>query len=226
MHLQSKLLRVLQEKSFEPVGSDKPKQVQARVIVASNRDLQSAVEKDEFREDLFHRLNLVALCIPPLRKRPSDIRLLAEVFLRQSQGELNKTVHSIEPGAIARLQAYSWPGNVRELEHCIKRAVLLAGGSTLSEHDLEFPEPGNLPDLTPPVDIAQGLANATREAFRESLEDDFSPPDLFHTLINIVEQTLVREALASNGNNQVAAARVLGLHRTTLRKKMEEAVRD
>ena len=222
LHLQSKLLRVLQERSYEPVGSVSSRQVQARVIVASNRDLQELVEKDEFREDLYHRLNLVTLRIPALRKRPSDIPLLAELFLRQSQGEINKKVHSIEPAAMAQLQAYSWPGNVRELEHCIKRAVLLSGGLSLSVHDLEFSEQDE-PSQSAPA--AQDLTRAVRDAFHASAGGTASPvPDLYHSLINIVEQTLVHEALASNGNNQVAAARALGLHRTTLRKKMEEAV--
>lgn len=224
LHLQSKLLRVLQERSYEPVGSVSAQRVEARLIVASNSDLEELVEREEFREDLYHRLNLVTLCIPPLRKRPTDIPLLAEHFLRQSQAELNKRVESIEPPVMRQLQAHVWPGNVRELEHTIKRAVLLARGPTLSTHDVELPSINDRQKNSPEGKSVEDLETAVRRAFHESVEGRVEPvPDLFHSLINIVEQALVQEALAYNSHNQVATARILGLHRTTLRKKMEEA---
>jgi DNA-binding NtrC family response regulator len=221
--LQSKLLRVLQERSYEPVGSVTPRPVQARIIAASNNDLQGLVEQDKFREDLYHRLNLVTLRIPPLRKRASDIPLLASHFLRQSEIELNKAIGSIEPAALALLRAHSWPGNVRELEHCIKRAALLARGPTITTHDLDL-DPGQSHAETQHPGYERELADAARRAFHSStLNADPPLPDLFHTLVAVVERVLVEEALACNGNNQVSAARVLGLHRTTLRKKLGEA---
>jgi DNA-binding NtrC family response regulator len=222
LQLQSKLLRVLQERSYEPVGSVKPRPVHARIIAASNNDLQSMVEQDRFREDLYHRLNLVALRIPPLRKRPSDIPLLAMHFLRRCQAELNKTISGIEPAVMTSLQAYSWPGNVRELEHCIKRAAMLVRGPTLTTHDLDL-DAGPPSAPLPGDDYTLDLAGAARRAFHGSLHAAPTPaPDLFHSLVAVVERALVEEALACNGNNQVSAARVLGLHRTTLRKKLGE----
>jgi DNA-binding NtrC family response regulator len=168
----------------------------------------------------------VALQIPPLRKRLSDIPLLATHFLRRCRTELNKPIESIEPAAISLLQAYSWPGNVRELEHCIKRAALLAHGPILTTHDLELGTDAPPPDGPARVHAAE-LAEATRRAFHSSLQDAAGPvPDLFHSLIGIVEKALVEEALACNGNNQVSASRVLGLHRTTLRKKLGDSAEE
>ena len=226
LHMQSKLLRVLQERLYEPVGSVKERPVEARIIAASNRDLQELVEQGEFREDLYHRLNLVALNIPPLRQRQSDIPLLAEHFLQQIRRELDKEIEGIEPGAMARLQAHPWPGNVREMEHCLKRAALMAPGSTITEHDLDLPA-DNTPrdgDSRPGI---EGLVQAAREAFREyrdegACDEPVGDQGLFHALVGVVEQVLVEEALDHTGNNQVAAARLLGLHRTTLRKKLEQ----
>jgi DNA-binding NtrC family response regulator len=228
LHMQSKLLRVLQERVYEPVGSVKEKRVEARLIAASNRDLLDLVEKGEFREDLYHRLNLVALRIPPLRQRQSDIPLLADHFLRQIQVELNKTINGIEPAALQRLQSYSWPGNVREMEHCLKRAALMAPGSTLTEHDLDLPQEAESGGNAEVAGGMLGLADAARQAFRELVQaeaegPDAGRPDLFHSLVGLVERVLVEEALERSGDNQVAAARVLGLHRTTLRKKLEQA---
>lgn len=224
--LQSKLLRVLQERTYEPVGSVKPRAVQARIIAASNNDLQAMVEEHTFREDLYHRLNLVALRIPPLRKRAGDIPLLAMHFLRRCQAELNKTIGSIEPAALSRLQAYAWPGNVRELEHCIRRTALVARGPTITTHDLEL-DVSEPPAAAQTGDSVQLLEDATRRAFHLSTQATAAEtPDLFHSLVTIVERVLVEEALASNGNNQVSAARVLGLHRTTLRKKLGASVEE
>jgi nitrogen regulation protein NR(I) len=223
LHLQSKLLRVLQERCFEPVGGVTAMAVQCRIIAASNRDLKELVEQDRFREDLYHRLNLVTLRIPPLRKRPSDIPLLATHFLRRCRAELNKPLQSIEPAAMSLLQGHSWPGNVRELEHCIKRAALLAHGPILTTHDLELAA-AESPLDGPARGYTAELAEATRRAFHGSVQEPEGPvPDLFHSLVAIVERALIKEALAHNDNNQVSAARVLGLHRTTLRKKLGDS---
>ena len=221
LHLQSKLLRVLQERSYEPVGSVKSRPLRARVIAASNLDLREQVERGTFREDLYHRLNLVTLHIPPLRQRLTDIPLLAEHFLHRAAAELNKNIHHIEPRAISILEAYSWPGNVREMEHSLKRAVLLAPGPTLTEHDLDLSSAADATEQPPDRDCGQQLAEAARQALHSGL-DAGEDAELFHSLVCIVEQALVKEALVRCDNNQVAAARMLGLHRTTLRKKLEE----
>lgn len=222
--LQSKLLRVLQERSYEPVGSVSSRPLLARVIAASNLDLAEQVEQGRFREDLYHRLNLVTLRIPPLRQRRSDIPLLAQHFLRLAASELAKGVSDIEAGAMARLEAYDWPGNVRELEHCIKRAVLMARAGTLTQYDLELGQDESVfaPDEKAENPL-QHLADAARLAFKARLNvgDD---GELFRRLVAVVEQALVREAMNHTCNNQVAAARMLGVHRTTLRNKLEERV--
>jgi DNA-binding NtrC family response regulator len=222
LHMQSKLLRVLQERTYEPVGSVKERRVEARVITASNRELRDLVEQGLFREDLYHRLNLVALRLPPLRERESDIPLLADHFLRQIQVQLNKKLQGVEPEAMARLQAYSWPGNVREMEHCLKRAALLAPGPTLTAHDLDLPDIPEQGDGPDPDESTRLLAEATRRVFRDNVSNgEATHEDLFHTLVGVVERVLVEEALELSGSNQVAAAKMLGLHCTTLRKKLD-----
>jgi nitrogen regulation protein NR(I) len=223
--LQGKLLRVLQERSFERVGSVAPVALGARVIAASNRDLEREVADGRFREDLYHRLKLVTLYIPPLRERRDDIALLAQHFLAQANAELGRRVAGIEPAALERLRAHRWPGNVRELEHAIKRAVLLARGETLSLHDLEPGLPAAQPAAGPPSAELEPLRVAARAALREAAA---GPPPagesgLFHRLVASVERALIDEALRLSGGSQVAAARLLGLHRTTLRNKLEES---
>jgi DNA-binding NtrC family response regulator len=230
IYLQSKLLRVLQERSFEPLGGVGSKPLRARIIAASNLDLREQVAQGKFREDLYHRLNLVTVYVPPLRQRQADIALLARHFLAEATAELGKKIDGIEPAAIARLQAYAWPGNVRELEHCVKRAVLLSPGPLITEYDLDLevnmergPGPASHPvqsELAP--DGEQQLAEAVRQALHWFREEG-GPGEPFHTLVALVERTLVNEALALSGNNQVAAARMLGLHRTTLRNKLDES---
>jgi len=138
-HLQGKLLRVLQERTFERLGSVKSIRFTARLVAASNRNLEEEVAANRFREDLYHRLNLASLRVPALREREQDIELLARHFLLQANEEIGKNIAGVEPDVISRLKSYSWPGNVRELEHCIKRSVLAARGKTVAIHDLELP---------------------------------------------------------------------------------------
>jgi DNA-binding NtrC family response regulator len=221
LHLQSKLLRVLQERSFEPVGSVHSKPLRARVIGASNHNLRELVERGEFREDLYHRLNLVTLDIPPLRQRRSDIPLLAEYFLAKAAAELNKPVTAIDSDAMSMLQAFDYPGNVRQLEHILKRAVLLATGATLTKHEFNFHSDPQTSSQAVYKRLDDELEAAVLKALDRALEEE-SNSDLFHQLVSSVEQTLVKEAMRRTGDNQVAAARLLGLHRTTLRRKLEE----
>jgi transcriptional regulator with GAF, ATPase, and Fis domain len=225
--LQGKLLRVLQERTFERVGSNQAIPLQARIITATNRDLEGDVELGRFREDLFHRLNLATLRIPPLRKRREDIPLLARYFLSQANRELHKHLDDIEQAALDSLMGYDWPGNVRELEHLLKRSALVARGSILSVHDLTPPpasrKPGYTPDRSSETPSRTADLGATaRRALQEALGPNAvenPPPDLFHRLVEQVERALIDEALRITGDNQVAASRLLGLHRTTLRKK-------
>lgn len=223
--LQGKLLRVLQERSFERVGSQRGIPLTARVIAATNRSLEQEMAAGRFREDLFHRLNLVNLQVPPLRKRREDIPLLARHFLRLSSRELGKDFRDIEAAALQRLQAYQWPGNVRELEHSIKRSVLLARGPALSVHDLRLASGAAAPDPPdPPETLGRNTPAALGALVRELLSkgvDREGENGLFHSIIGLVERELIAEALSRSGNNQVAAARLLGINRTTLRNKMQ-----
>ena len=216
--LQSKLLRVLQERSFERVGSQTGVPFRARLIAATNRVLKDEVDAGRFREDLYHRLDLLTLEIPPLRARKEDIEALAAKFLDRANAELGKSVQGLEPAALERLLGHDWPGNVRELENAIKRAVLVARRPWIAAHDLE---------LTPLIaadDADSRFGAAVRTALGARLAtptvDGALTESAYQALIGLAEQELVAEALRITEGNQVAASRLLGINRTTLRSKM------
>lgn len=220
-HLQSKLLRVLQEHSFERLGSVTPIKFTARIVAASNRNLEEEVAAGNFREDLYHRLNLACLPVPALREREHDLELLMGHFLHQANREIGKQVRGIELDVVARLRAYSWPGNVRELQHCIKRAVLAARGTTVTLHDLDLPEERQ----------ATAASNAgLRGALRIQASEIVADPDqyggsghVYQHLMDAAGLEIIQAALALTKGNQVAAARLLGINRSTLRKKLSAA---
>jgi transcriptional regulator with PAS, ATPase and Fis domain len=146
--VQSRLLRVLQEHEIKRVGGTEPIKVDVRVIAATNKHLETLVKAHTFREDLFYRLSVVTITLPPLRERPDDIPLLAEFFLRKFSHEAERRVERIAPEAMALLTAYSWPGNVREIEHVIERAIVLTQNPTLLPQDFPpelQPAPGGKP---------------------------------------------------------------------------------
>src|SRR5262249_22693012 len=130
--LQAKLLRVLQEREVEPVGAERPEPIDVRVIAATNCDLRQLVEENRFRDDLFYRLHVVPIVVPPLRDRVEDIPILAEHFIHKHATRSGKHVTAMEDGVLSLLQAYHWPGNVRELENAIERAVVLTTGSAIT----------------------------------------------------------------------------------------------
>jgi DNA-binding NtrC family response regulator len=217
--LQSKLLRVLQERTFERVGSVTPIPFKARLMAASNRDLAEEVKAGRFREDLYHRLNIVVLTIPPLRERSEDIEALALHFLQRANREIGRDLRGIEPAALVRLKTYSWPGNVRELEHSIKRSVLMARGPFLAAHDLDLVDQGTAPEQSNAESV---LRAAIRGALRARLAMGEADAGVFADLVQLTEEELVAEALAITGDNQVAASKLLGLNRTTLRKRVRD----
>jgi len=137
--LQAKLLRVLQEREFEPLGAERSQRVDVRVIAATNRDIKRLVEDGRFLEDLFYRLNVIPLVLPPLRERREDIPVLVEHFLRKHAHRSGRKIEEIREEALARLNAYDWPGNVRELENTIERAVVLSGGPVIDARDITMP---------------------------------------------------------------------------------------
>jgi transcriptional regulator with GAF, ATPase, and Fis domain len=197
-HLQSKLLRVLQEKSFTPVGGNKPVQVDVRVIAATNKDLDEAMRKGEFREDLFYRLNVIPLRIPPLRERPEDIPLLVEHFVKKFNRDKGRSVDGILPETLAILKTMTWSGNIRELENVIERAVVLKGAG--------FIEPSDLPER--PARADNGGGKAASPTLGEEGLDIKQATDEF-------ENGLIRQALSLARGNKNKAAALLGLKRTT-----------
>ena len=222
--LQSKLLRVLQERSFEPVGGNRSVELRARLLTATNRDLSREADRGSFRADLYHRLNLVTLPVPPLRDREGDIELLAWHFIVQACRELKRPKLSLSNHIIKQLESYDWPGNVRELEHVIKRSVLTSRGNSLELHDFKVDRDKTKPDdSSQQFDSMQDFQDSLRQTLRRMLSERSDKDDsLFHQLVSLTEQTLIDEALQLCDSNQVSASRLLGLHRTTLRKKMKQ----
>lgn len=185
--LQTKLLRFLQEREFDRVGGVKPIHVDVRIIAATNRDLDVAVKEGRFREDLYHRLNVVPIMLPPLRDRREDIPALARHFLQRFAKEVKKNLSGISEEALGKLSSYDWPGNVRELANVIERAVVLGQGREIAPHDL-------------PARIAAGLS--------EPQTDGIS----YRNAMDAYRRQLVMRALAQTQGNRAAAARALGLH--------------
>jgi DNA-binding NtrC family response regulator len=222
LQLQGKLLRVLQERNFERVGSVASIPFKARLIAATNRNLDVETAAGRFREDLYFRLKLITVEIPPLRTRREDIALLARHFLGQANNELGRQITGIEADAMKAIQAHDWPGNVRELEHTIKRAVLLCRGNSLSLHELGIKPKARTDGHSLDSTDLDDLLDAARRALRDAINVD-GPKDstlgVFYTVIEAVERAIIDEALQITKGNQVAASELLGLHRTTLRKK-------
>src|SRR6266545_1324637 len=194
--LQTKLLRFLQEREFERVGGTQSIVVDIRIIAATNKDLEEAVKRGTFREDLYHRLNVIAITLPRLRERREDIASLADYFLQRFALETKKPFNEITEQALARLCAYSWPGNVRELANVVERGVVLGDGPEFSTDCLPSRLVGDAP-----------IASAETQ--------------LFHEAVNSHRRTLIVDALGRAQGNRAAAAKALGLHRTHLLKLMK-----
>src|SRR6185436_419742 len=199
LEMQVKLLRVLQQRTVRPVGGDEEVPFEARVITATNRDLETEVDEQRFREDLFYRINVVAINVPPLRARGADIVLLAQHLVQKIAGRGGKPVPVIGADAARKLVSYDWPGNVRELENCIERAVAMCGGDEI--------DPSHLP-----------VKVINHQPAR--LELSTSDPATMITL-DEMERRYVRQVLASVNGNKTHAARVLGIDRRSLYRRLE-----
>jgi DNA-binding NtrC family response regulator len=197
--IQVKLLRILQEREFERLGSNVTRHIDVRVIAATNQDLRAALEQGTFREDLYYRLNVVPLNIPPLRERKQDIPFLANHFVRKLAPDTGGRVGSITDAAIEKLMGYHWPGNVRELENVIERSLVMCSGSQLDAADIK-------------------LENAPRPR-QPSGDNQFLPEGL---TLDQYEQELIREALRRADGNKSQAARLLGLTRNALRYRLTQ----
>ncbi|HXT11971.1 MAG TPA: sigma-54 dependent transcriptional regulator [Candidatus Angelobacter sp.] len=224
---QTKILRVLQSGTFERVGGNSPLRVDVRIIAATNKPLEEAVATRQFREDLFYRLNVVRIHMPPLRERREDVRLLVNYFLKKFAREREAIPKSISTGVVKALEQYHWPGNVRELENIVRRALVVAKGDAILLSDLPpeivgqaaTPSASAAASATPVAAGDPGVTDVvalTRKLFQWARKD----PKL--KLIPAVERELVLQALKETAGNQVQAAKLLGITRATLRKRIEK----
>jgi len=215
--LQTKLLRVLQERQFERVGGSETISVDVRLIAATNRDLEKAVREGTFREDLYYRLNVVHLHIPPLRDRRDDIPLLIRHFLDKYSRENNKTISGVAPEALNALMKYSWPGNVRELESCIEMAVVMCTGERLTVDLL----PARLRQSAR-MPLQLGTGKAVEQAVSSLPWHAVPQGGMYGELIPLVERGLIQRALQEADGVKLKAAQILGINRNTLHKKVAE----
>ena len=219
---QAKILRVLQEGEFERLGSSETVNVDVRFIAATNKDLKREVAEGRFREDLYYRLRVISIELPPLKDRRGDIPELVNYFVDRFGAEYSKPVRCVSDRVMERLSSFSWPGNVRELENCIRRAVLLCAGEVIVEENLVFLE----------QDRESAVQGAGQEGLREKIRDKMeeliaeilrTPEDVTHAdIIGLVEETLIKKALEECGDNQVQAAKMLGISRNTLRSRIKK----
>ncbi len=200
IEMQVKLLRVLQERKVRPIGSDAEVTFGARLVAATNRDLQTAITEQRFREDLYHRINVVPIHVPPLRSRPGDLRILARHFIQQICARSGKPLVTLAEDAMRKLVAYDWPGNVRELQNCIERMLALRESTVLTEQDL----PPTIRDYT-----ARPTMTATGR------------PDELLTL-DALERRYIRQVLELTQNNKTDAARILGIDRRSLYRRLQD----
>ncbi|MCL2761827.1 MAG: sigma-54 dependent transcriptional regulator [Treponema sp.] len=202
-NIQIKLLRVLQEREFERVGSEETIETDVRIIAATNKDLKEEIAKGNFREDLYFRLNVVSIAVPPLRDRKDDIPMLAASFLKKFAAENDKAIEGIDEKAYSRLCAYDWPGNIRELQNCIESAVVMCSAKLITE--------GDLPPTLQSVPSRQGASsneNWVRIPLDGTLEE--------------AEKTIIRAAIDYHNGNKSKAAESLGIGRKTLHRKLED----
>ncbi|MGE5254350.1 MAG: sigma-54 interaction domain-containing protein, partial [Planctomycetaceae bacterium] len=216
---QAKILRVLQDKQFERLGGSERITVDVRLIVATNKDLEKAIREGTFRQDLYYRLKVVTLHLPPLRERKDDIPELVRYFLQRFRDDVNREVLDISPRALEKLMRYHWPGNVRELENAVQRAMVIAKGHTLRAEDflLEGVDEGMGP--AEHLELEERLQMRMEPVFKELLDLSRRSPGA--DLMSELEKLVIKRALQETKGNQVQAAILLGISRNTLRSKIE-----
>jgi DNA-binding NtrC family response regulator len=207
IRLQAKLLRVIQEREIDRIGGTKPVKVNLRIVATSNRDLQQECKKGSFREDLYFRLNVISLHLPPLRERKEDIKPISEFFIEKYSKANSVPVRKLSKGALEKMMNYSWPGNVRELENIMHRAVLLAGGTEISADAVTLPN------------VASAVT-ATAEA-PKSEQATVNKSELVGRTVESVERELIIDTLNYCLGNRTHAANILGISIRTLRNKLK-----
>jgi two-component system nitrogen regulation response regulator GlnG len=219
---QSKVLRLLQEQTFERVGGHETISVDVRLISATNRDLDQMIADDEFRLDLYHRLNGFEIQLPALREREGDLELLVDHFLKRFNRQLNKKITSVSPEALSLMKSYTWPGNIRELQTAIRRAMLMATGPTIVPETLPVEVRENLP-IAPASPAANGGGDPGVDLgrFVDRLVSQGSE-NLYQESLQMMERYLIARVLRETHGNQSQAARRLGITRGSLRNKMRD----
>jgi transcriptional regulator with PAS, ATPase and Fis domain len=199
LHLQAKLLGVIQDKAFERVGGVKTIKVDIRIISATNQDLQSAIQSSNFRSDLFYRLNVVPIYIPPLRERKEDLIPLVDYFLKKFSAKYQKRIANISPEVMASFSNYNWPGNIRELENVLERMILMSETPTLGLDHL-------------PGEIRGAMSTISTPTLKEKVD----------TISQMTEKQMIIDALNKTNQNRTKAAKLLGISRRTLQNKIKE----
>jgi DNA-binding NtrC family response regulator len=236
VEMQVKLLRAIQESEFERVGGLKTIKVDVRLITATNRDLEQEIQRGNFRDDLYYRLNVVPLQIPPLRKRTGDIPLLVQHIIKKFNERLKKTISGIADDALAALESHAWPGKIRELENVLERTILFCKSDRIERADLQLQLAAPPPAPVPVQDSAPALSRTTSSGAMAPLtEDDLdegseelagttsgSLKDIVRAETSRVERELIVKALDETGGNVTQAARLLKISRKSLQMKMKE----
>ena len=225
VEMQVKLLRAIQESEFERVGGLKTIKVDVRLITATNRDLEQEIQRGNFRDDLYYRLNVVPLLIPPLRKRTGDVRLLVRHIMKKFNERLKKNVGGISDEALSALEGHSWPGNIRELENVLERTILFTKGERIELGDLpdEISRDDRPKSITPPPPFDDEGADLDAPAeLAAELSGDTSLKDIVRAETSRVERELIAKALTETGGNVTQAARLLKISRKSLQMKMKE----
>ncbi len=219
LSIQAKVLRVLQERTFERLGGNETIRVDVRVLAATNRDLEMAIAEGGFRADLYHRLNVVSIPVPPLRERREDVPRLADYFLTRFAREMELDKPLLAEDALKQMEKYSWPGNVRELEHCIRRAVIFTRGYPIQAADLPFNKSnGNKGDARQRPSFSEGrLLDLVRDYL-----DSYGGDHAYDDLIEGLEKSLFAEVLRRTRANRTHAAQLLGLPRGTFFTKVQK----
>ncbi len=230
LNLQAKLLRVIQEKEVEHIGSNKPVKIDIRIIAATNKKLKSLIKNAKFREDLYYRLNVIEITLPPLRERKSDISILANFFIKKFAGELNIPEKQLSEDALSFLQSYDFPGNIRELENSIRRVMVMSPSFILNSDDFRvildnenavINKEKYAKDRRMDSDSFEDIIKRRIKSYVEKIKDT-EANDIYKSIMNLTEKTVIEEILTLHNYNQLKVSKLLGINRNTLRKKINE----